>query len=381
MTRLKILVWFVLFTFTLGFSQDALILDSENCKKCHQTIYSQWQKSMHAKSHLDANILYKTVYEQAVQETGGKLKTACLNCHMPSAVENQDWEFENDKNRSGVSCNYCHSVAGLLKTEEHKDFLIDESGTKYGPNPDSDNTFHEISESDTHKSSEFCLICHGQMVNPAGVEVCMTGDEFKNSEAFANAITCQDCHMPQKQGEISSISKVARNIASHTFAGGYSAEFLKESLDLALFRSENGAENEIQVKITNSQSAHSYPTGSILRMVILKITAKDNNGQQLWTNFTEDPVAEDPKAVFMKILADENGNAPVFPWKAKSVKRDSRLKPDEERVLTYEIPEKTSKIEAVLLYRLAPPKIIKKFEITDPQINNSHLITKSEIIL
>jgi hypothetical protein len=62
--------------------------------------------------------------------------------------------------------------------------------------------------------------------------------------------------------------------------------------------------------------------------------------------------------LFMKILGDEQGNAPVVPWKASQIIYDRRLMPGKQLTVKYLLPEKNLfECEAKLIYRFAPAPI------------------------
>ena len=92
---------FLLFTtfWCLGLSANVLAdepiyqVPSEVCKNCHQDIYRQWSKSMHAQSTALSDPIHGTFYKMVVGEPAeeGVLHKAsgkypvCLQCHAPSA--------------------------------------------------------------------------------------------------------------------------------------------------------------------------------------------------------------------------------------------------------------------------------------------------------
>ena len=205
----RIIILSIFLFFYSAFSQEEKIATAEDCARCHEQIYNQWIESSHAKSYLGADPLYTAMYNLAQQETGGKLKKTCMQCHMPFAVT-EDADIQTDVYNKGVSCKYCHSIAGLMKTKEHKEFLVDYSNTRYGPHPDADDTFHDISESEIHKKGDICMVCHAQFSNMDGVPICTTGEEYLLSSASENEISCKDCHMPVTIGAMAKISKKKR---------------------------------------------------------------------------------------------------------------------------------------------------------------------------
>ena len=75
----------------------------------------------------------------------------------------------------------------------------------------------------------------------------------------------------------------------------------------------------------------------------------------MWSNFTDDPMAQDPQAVLTKVYVDADGK-PVMPPFASAIAKDTRLRADETRALTWSgVPAAVTTVEVTLLYRLLPP--------------------------
>ena len=122
----------------------------------------------------------------------------------------------------------------------------------------------------------------------------------------------------------------------------------------------------MQVIATNRGAGHYVPTGSPMRFIVLEVVAKNSKGNIIWRNWQSNPIAEDPGAVFMRLLESDDGRAPVPPWEAVRERFDQRLRPDEPRKLVYSIPDvDVFSIEAKLIYRAAPPQLLKKLGITE----------------
>ena len=91
----------------------------------------------------------------------------------------------------------------------------------------------------------------------------------------------------------------------------------------------------------------------------------------IWQNYKTNPLQEDPDAVFMRLLENDQGQALVPPWLATNVKFDQRLKPDETRQLFYNFPNPGgATIVATLYYRLAPPGLLTKLDLNREPFSN-----------
>jgi len=119
-----------------------------------------------------------------------------------------------------------------------------------------------------------------------------------------------------------------------------------------------------------------------MRMVVLTLVAKDSLQQPVWKNWYVNPLEEDTQAVFMRLLEDKNGRAPVPPWEAARQRFDQRLLPDKPVKLEYEISEATAvAVEATLSYLLAPPSLIAKLGITEEIYSTLKTITTAIVSL
>lgn len=181
--------------------------------------------------------------------------------------------------------------------------------------------------------------------------------------------------MPEVKGYKSDESDSISDIHAHTFLGPHNEEFLKGSIKIS--GEVNG--NELILAIDNSNIPHSYPTGTPLRMVLLKVIGLNRDGKIVYQNWQKNPLKEDKQAIFARMFADDKGNMPSPPWRAVKVGHESRLKPGEIRHISYELPKKVTKITAKLFFQLAPVPILNKLKIDDPFLRKAHLINEFEL--
>ncbi|MEW8562663.1 MAG: cytochrome c family protein, partial [Candidatus Thiodiazotropha sp.] len=124
---------------------------------------------------------------------------------------------------------------------------------------------------------------------------------------------------------------------------------------------KNGENLNATVKLKNMQP-HSLPTGAPFRNIYLKLAAYDASGNVVWQNAEGHPANSDSKAYFAYLLADDKGD-PAMPPKATQLGVDSRLKPYEERILSYTIPAKGAVlVRGELFYNLLWPVLVEKFK-------------------
>ena len=355
---------------TILYAQHYTLESASDCAGCHETVYEQWQNSMHYKSTLDRDILYQGMYNWAVEDTKGKLASKCKSCHTPyNALQEDSLVTDTDYNRP-VDCVYCHSI----DSSSHPPVF---SLTKYSSNENIESDYHKIEERDHFKNEQICMLCHKELSNPAGIPICITGDEFYNQDTREEKPMCQECHMPQKPQSKSADLENHEEPSAHSFLGPHNPEFLSKSLGLS--GSVEG--NKLTITVENSKTPHAYPTGSPLRLVILKVIGFDENKKMIYQNWKANPVIEDPNAVFARLFADKEGNAPVPPWKAASIRMESRLKPGENREIVYELPKAVQSVAVKLFFQLAPVPILKRLKIDDPFLNTPHLIDEFQLVI
>ncbi|MEO5339896.1 MAG: hypothetical protein H7837_05165 [Magnetococcus sp. MYC-9] len=354
------------------------LIPAADCGECHQEIYQQWQGSMHAKSSALKDPIHGAMYKMMVgdptqeglvdKHSGGY--PACLQCHAPIAARDGKTKLDAQPNYGdGVTCVACHTMAhysgikspegslrvGAKAYEFSNDALQGGNGAWSGVEPvqapgsgkaaPTSNPFPHAANPALFKSSDACLGCHEQLNNPHGVAICTIGDRLTGAGPVP---TCQSCHMPVVNGH-----------TNHALVGGHDPALLRRGVVLTV-SAKNSAPGVQATVLLQNKLAHTYPTGAPFRNVILKITALDGNGQVVWQNFKENPMAEDPQAVMMLKLTDNEGK-PVMPMMATKVGGDTRLQPGETRTVAYLIPAQGVKVvRAELLYHLVSKLLVEK---------------------
>jgi len=171
-------------------------------------------------------------------------------------------------------------------------------------------------------------------------------------------------------------------VRGHDFPGAYSPAQLKKAAKLILDAKEFGGEVITTVEVVNEGTAHLLPTGPPARMIFLKVSALNHNGEEIWSNFTDNPVVQDPYGVFHIVFANAEGKVPSMPWLASKIVKDTRLRPEETRRLVYKFPASgVAKVKAKLFYRLAPLPLLDKFEITEESLRKPYLMAQVERII
>ncbi len=364
----------VLLSMNSVFAQE--LESADNCAECHVQSVADWKTSRHANSTADSNPFYAAMLKWANESTNGQAQAECDQCHVPVKSLVSTPELAERLAPEGVTCDICHA------TQPDRNWLaVGPAGVKYGPYKDAISVVHESEYSEHLVSSRQCLTCHANLESAHGFAFCSTQKEYLNSSFYDKGVTCQDCHMPAIEGKAAELGKI-RQVHSHKFYGGYNPELLTNCAFINLSVSGDSTLLAIDVKVTNRTVGHALPTGSPMRSVYLSLKALDETDNVVWENYTVNPLDEDPDAVFMRLLQNDSGQAPVPPWLASSIKFDQRLKPDETRQLSYEITgTRVVSIIATLNYRLAPPELLKKLSLNVEPYSNVVTIATAKYTL
>ncbi len=349
------------------------------CLGCHTAIVSEWKSSFHASAHHEADPIYGAMRTLRMKKEGDEIAQKCAGCHGPRAPSEPDSKLA----RTGISCTTCHMVENVDRA----------GGKKKGA---AALTFHESAMRGIHEpktphvaphergpaapwlldGETLCLACHDAMQNPEGVATCTTGTEYAQK---SDKQTCTNCHMPEVAGPGFPGSPKDKH-RSHAFLGPHqlfseppSADFMASALRIE-GRLAGGL---VSVQLEN-KTAHSVPSGFPGRMLLVQVKAFDESDKLVWTNFQDDPMSEDPKAVLNKIYVDADGK-PTMPPYAKELKKDSRLSPDETRTLEWKVPEAVHHVDVEVFYRLLPPAAVGTLGLMGAPVAAARPVTKLRV--
>jgi hypothetical protein len=152
---------------------------------------------------------------------------------------------------------------------------------------------------------------------------------------------------------------------------------LERSVLFDLKAQPKGDKLAVDVSMTNQQP-HILPTGAPFRNMYLKVMAYNGKGEVVWQSTKGHPSEDDPQAYMFLTLVDDEGK-PAPPPQAKKAGADSRLKPHETRVLSYEIPAKdVVLVRGELYYNLLWPSLAKKFTQLPEELKQPVLMAEAE---
>ena len=338
---------------------------SKECAQCHASIVKEWETSAHAMAHSSKNELYAKLVAGAAKTNGvdpSKIMENCNVCHAPAE--------KIEVKEEGVTCVACHRIDAI----EHQNMNKPPIGINTirwmkenvmaGPTGSGKSPYHGIEKRPFMEgnSDTLCLACHNVMKNKQDITVCNTGDEHRRGTSKK---TCIECHMGEaKMGLVSSLSTSKKMIRSHGFHGARNSDILTKAVDLKLAKTKG----ELSVTLTNL-SSHNFPTGTGVR--IATVVSEFYKGKV--KIFTQTEKLE-------VIFAAADGNITLPPMASKELS-DTRLKPNEIRVINSAIPKGSTKAIVTVNYRLAKEQIVEKFQLHDERFKKVHLVISQTIKL
>ena len=189
--------------------------DGSSCKECHEQIYTQWEKSHHARPlmGLDDQIFMTGYLKRgplAVKpgEKATRKNFPCFKCHLPQieyatdavAAEIAEAILKDDKatlRKLNISCLVCHNEKAVVHGRPEPNVL-------YGNKDVPDHQGQIVKKSPLLKDSLMCGQCHGLGPNlefETPVQ-CATlyGSYLHAYIPSGGTETCQECHM--KEGHL-----------------------------------------------------------------------------------------------------------------------------------------------------------------------------------
>ena len=197
---------------------------STECKDCHQDVWDEWHGSHHQIAFLNPEV-------RALSDDFRNKD--CQACHLPRPVAvtgfGQRVLPRQTHPDEGVSCLSCH---------QDKDGSI--MGTRDIPAaPCSPKAHREF------PTVELCASCHNQH---------QTTDQWRASHYAAQAVSCNDCHMPHVDRKAADGS--TRKGRHHGYPGAHDAAMLRKA---GTFEASLEG-RDVVLTLTNSGAGHNFPT-------------------------------------------------------------------------------------------------------------------------
>jgi hypothetical protein len=250
-------------------------LGDRTCRTCHEKIYDEWQKSLHAQSVVHSlggmrNFIAFGLERDWNQPVNRENLMRCMHCHAPalehaseslireigslilSAADGKE-EAKKELSRLNVSCTVCHNMKAVVEVNLQG---APKQGVYYGPSG-KPSTAHKTERSTVFSASVFCGQCHWLYTPPDGDTLyCNTlyGSYQDAYLATGRSETCQDCHM-KVQGR------------GHMFPGAYDPAMVKEGIGLDLqvaagrFQPGKGVPTAVVTIGLTNHAGHRIPDG------------------------------------------------------------------------------------------------------------------------
>ena len=343
--------------------------DTASCQKCHPTITEEFKSSMHRNSSIYDDKVHAAVWDK--HPAKAKDKYNCASCHTPNAKTQKEA-------KEGISCISCHTIIDVEKhagknknvySTKPKTFYSAEAGreteivkyktttTWYGDKTTIGSAYHDIDyTNEAYYTGEMCMGCHSHKQNSHKFNVCKT-EEAGAKNKKENCITC---HMPKIGGTATTVRKSVTH-AYHGFAGAHvEPRMLAKHVEFGLKKSANGFDISIHNKAPHDLMSHP------LRVVQLRTT-----------------IIRGTKHISLKahsfVRAIGTEGKPSMPWLATEVVKNSMLKADEKRVVSFsDALESGDRIEVVLGFYIVNPKVLKKLNLQDDKEISKFTVLKSQ---
>jgi len=359
----------LLLSLFLSLSLYGLAANTVACQKCHPTIVSEFESSMHRKASIYDDKVHKAVWDKHPAKKKNNYK--CAKCHTPNI---------NSKNEGhkGITCLTCHTIKDVQKHDKSntniyekkpKTFYSAELGredevvkyktvtTWWGDTTTIGSAYHSINYTNKQfYNGKMCMGCHSHKQNSKKFMVCTTG----KLNAKSTKENCITCHMPKILGTATTV-RISKTHRFHGFAGSRVApKMLSKYVKLTLDKGSKG----FTINIKNN-SPHDLLTHPLRQLQLRVSLIRDSQKTELKTY------------TFEKIIGD-NGK-PSMPWLATEVVKDTMIKANETRAITcMKILKSGDRVEVILGYYLVNPKALKKLNLDSDKELQQFTILKSK---
>jgi hypothetical protein len=325
---------------------------------------------MHKKSSIYDDKVHQAVWD--MHPSKAKDDYTCASCHTPHAKTEEE-------QREGISCSSCHTIKAVEHhSSVNKNVYGDDAKTFYSAEKGRENEkvvykqessffglnkttvgspYHDIDyTNENFYTGESCMGCHSHRENSHGLAVCNTGTQGAK-DTKQNCITC---HMPKIKGTATTI-RLSETHAYHGFAGAHQKpEMLAEYVTFKVNKSSRGFDVSIANKAPHDLMLHP------LRVVQLRVNLiREGKAQALATE------------TFVKVIGRDG--KPAMPWVANAVLKDSMIKANETRVVTYDtMLHQGDRVEVQLGYYVVNPKALKKLNLEGDKALEKFTILKDQ---
>jgi hypothetical protein len=355
-----------------------------------------------------------TCHTPVASKVPNRVNCGWSGCHKDITVENSKGVIDPNTTpvslsglaAEGISCEFCHKVGEVILDPKTNLPLPDMPGILsmrlYRP-PDGQQVFfgtlvdvnRRVSYSPLQTKSEYCAPCHygvfggvmGSGTVSGGTVIYNSYGEWLDSPYSdpKTGKTCQDCHMPVKDTQISVFTEkggIPRDYAlfhEHKMPGVTDEKFMKDAVSLKNKSERAAGKLKVEVSVTNDNTGHHVPTDAPIRSMMLVVEALDASGKLL--TLTEGSVlpkwagnyAGQAGKGFAKILKDDwTGETPTAAyWRPVTIVEDTRLAAmaTDTTHYTFDLADgNTATIKIKLIFRRAFQVLAQQKGWTDPDL-------------
>ncbi len=370
--------------YTIFFMANSIFaLENSTCKKCHPTIYREYQNSIHANSSIYNDPIHKAVWDRHPLKKSQNYK--CKSCHTPSdhlLMQNKTKLHKNNiQTTEPISCQMCHKIKSIQKgkkadknilTKKEKYFFskdLDRKGEKVIFHEEKSffglqtktvgSAYHDIDYSNENfYNGKVCLGCHDHKANKENFLVCDIG--YKKGDSKKNCITC---HMPKIKGSFVEL----KDSKTHAFHGisihKLDPNFLSKYIKLSLSKKEDGF--TVTIKNEATHTLFMQP----LRLSQLRVTIK-HDGKKIYQKTT----------IFKRVIGKDGNPSP--PWLATQTLYNNLIKAGEKRVIDFKQKlHKGDEVELRFGYYLVNPNMAKKLSLNEKKATEFQTLKQKRIII
>ncbi|HZV02059.1 MAG TPA: tetratricopeptide repeat protein [Planctomycetota bacterium] len=322
---------------------DAIIED--NCRRCHASVFAQWESSAHHLSSFE-NPFYAVSVEALRKDPDNGVQRArwCAGCHDPALLLTGRWEQPIERTeahaRAGLTCLACHAIERIRDVGGNGCYVLRDDPADPYLFPDVP-AIHDrlvraypqvhkrqMLKPELHRTAELCSACHKVSLEPAvnryrWVRGQNEYDAWHGSGANHAAArtfylppekkSCQDCHMPLEPATLGDLAAKDGFVKSHRFAAAnYALPFIRKDEEqkkrvesflqgacrvdiFALTTTDDviapldtattSAPSEVHVVVRNKGVGHAFPGGTIdSNEVWLEVEVQDASGNKVYEN-------------------------------------------------------------------------------------------------
>ncbi|MCC7510358.1 MAG: hypothetical protein IT464_13440 [Planctomycetes bacterium] len=389
-----------------------------SCGNCHRREHSHWRESRHAS--MATNSWVRAAFEKDARPAAlarGETEDTCTPCHSPSLASSLDHFHLQGKtllDASGVHlhgnhCDFCHKIEAvpnveangvngslrLLRPDPEDPRVPGSIKRVFGPLPDVSFLYMGAAYNPLFSMGLLCASCHQN--THGGQHVQSTYSEWQTSK-YAQPGTlkqCQDCHMPQyAAGKVAMIAgpngiPVPANVGGdlsgaeiqndgvaiarfstryrplneahkHSFNGTEDIDLLRSGVSMQVEQVPVADGMRIRVTLTNVGAGHAIPTGHGLKRYVLSLHGRADGKALTPDNGlpADERVSAAASATTGTLIGRRFGDDWSSPYWREAQREDTRLKPDEPRVYTFDLPGAQS-AEVKLILRRGAPGLIR----------------------